>query len=211
MCLADPGRLRLWLVAAALTLLALPAAGREAELVEFDRSRAADCLPPEYDRDWPAIPEDGLHDPNSPSAQVLQPPAVALEPLPPDTAGNLVDWIQAYQEGAIEPRPRRSGSGEIRTRDTNILMKTTGSAAYVLFPHRPHTQWLACENCHDAMFRREVGTTPFTMLDILQGRSCGRCHGAVAFPLTECNRCHSVSPETELPIAFCPDAVPAPD
>ena len=207
---ADPGVVRRWLLAAGLMLLALPAAGREAELVEFERSRAADCVPPAYQRDWPAIPEDGLHDAGSPAAELLQPPTAALEPLPEDTAGNLVDWIQAYDEEAIAPRPRRSGEGEIRIRDTNILMKTTGSAAYVLFPHRAHTQWLACENCHDAMFRREVGTTPFTMMDILQGRYCGRCHGAVAFPLTECNRCHSVSPTTELPIAFCPDAVPAP-
>jgi hypothetical protein len=36
------------------------------------------------------------------------------------------------------------------------------------------------------------------MLQILSGEKCGQCHGAVAFPLTECARCHRVprgSPE----------------
>jgi ribosomal protein L40E len=31
-----------------------------------------------------------------------------------------------------------------------------------------------------------------SMFAILQGEFCGRCHGAVSFPLTECRRCHSV-------------------
>jgi hypothetical protein len=31
------------------------------------------------------------------------------------------------------------------------------------------------------------------MQKILDGEQCGVCHGAVAFPLTECRRCHSVS------------------
>jgi hypothetical protein len=31
------------------------------------------------------------------------------------------------------------------------------------------------------------------MNQILHGEQCGLCHGAVSFPLTECNRCHSVS------------------
>jgi hypothetical protein len=30
------------------------------------------------------------------------------------------------------------------------------------------------------------------------GEHCGRCHGAVAFPLTECTRCHSVQQDYSL-------------
>jgi c(7)-type cytochrome triheme protein len=62
----------------------------------------------------------------------------------------------------------------------------------VLFPHRPHTEWLDCENCHDKLFKKKAGETPINMFQVLQGEYCGRCHGAVAFPLTECRRCHSV-------------------
>ena len=80
--------------------------------------------------------------------------------------------------------------------DSNVLMKHTGDAPYVLFPHKPHTQWLDCGNCHEEIFKSKAGATPVNMLAILQGEYCGRCHGAVSFPLTECNRCHSVPQES---------------
>ena len=68
----------------------------------------------------------------------------------------------------------------------------------VRFPHRQHTAWLDCSNCHDQLFGQTAGATTINMMLILQGEKCGLCHGAVAFPLTECLRCHSVvrgSPE----------------
>ena len=40
------------------------------------------------------------------------------------------------------------------------------------------------------------------MLLILAGEKCGLCHGAVAFPLTECLRCHSVQRGTPEHAAF---------
>ena len=40
------------------------------------------------------------------------------------------------------------------------------------------------------------------MMLILQGEKCGLCHGAVAFPLTECLRCHSVSRGSPEHLAF---------
>jgi hypothetical protein len=36
------------------------------------------------------------------------------------------------------------------------------------------------------------------MLAILEGEQCGQCHGAVAFPLTECTRCHAI-PQKDFP------------
>jgi c(7)-type cytochrome triheme protein len=66
----------------------------------------------------------------------------------------------------------------------------------VLFPHRPHTEWLDCNNCHDKIFVKKVDANPVNMFAILSGQYCGQCHGAVAFPLTECNRCHSVPRST---------------
>jgi c(7)-type cytochrome triheme protein len=76
--------------------------------------------------------------------------------------------------------------------DLDILYPDTANMPMVLFPHRRHTEWLDCVNCHEGVFKLEAGTTPVNMFTVLMGEHCGRCHGAVAFPLTECGRCHSV-------------------
>ncbi|MEW8070797.1 MAG: cytochrome c3 family protein [Candidatus Thiodiazotropha sp.] len=142
---------------------------------------------------WKSIAEDGIHDPDNPALSLLQEPAEALSLLPTDNAGNQVRWVRAIQEGYIEPRTNIYPETNIEVLDLDIIMPRTGSAKYVRFPHRAHTEWLDCSNCHDAIFKAKAGATPVTMLQILSGEYCGRCHGAVAFPLTECDRCHSVS------------------
>jgi c(7)-type cytochrome triheme protein len=141
---------------------------------------------------WAPLSEDQLHDPLGGAITVLQEPADALIRLPTDGAGNKVDWVRAMQNGYIRPRSTLKGSKSVEIRETNILMNKDGSLPLVLFPHKPHTQWLDCENCHEKLFRSEVGATPVSMGQILEGKYCGVCHGAVAFPLTQCNRCHSV-------------------
>ncbi|MES9828189.1 MAG: cytochrome c3 family protein [Candidatus Thiodiazotropha sp.] len=145
---------------------------------------------------WKSITEDGIHDPANPALSLLQEPAEALSLLPNDSAGNQVRWVRALQEGYIEPRTNIYPDTKIEVLDLDIIMPRTGSAKYVRFPHRAHTEWLDCSNCHDAIFKAKAGATPVTMLQILSGEYCGRCHGAVAFPLTECDRCHSVSTAT---------------
>jgi c(7)-type cytochrome triheme protein len=70
----------------------------------------------------------------------------------------------------------------------------------VRFPHRQHTLWLDCSMCHEELFKSKAGANQFSMLAMLNGEQCGRCHGAVSFPLTECNRCHSV-PHDRAPAA----------
>ena len=142
--------------------------------------------------EWTPLAKDGVHDPKNESLRYLQQPNEALGVLPKDSAGNKVDWIRALQEGYIKPRFHLNTPGENETLDTEILMKDTREMPYVLFPHKPHTEWLACENCHETIFKSKAGSTQFNMLDILEGKYCGQCHGAVAFPLTECDRCHSV-------------------
>lgn len=142
--------------------------------------------------DWPPLAEDGIHDAGNPALDLLQEPAEALSQLPPDTAGNQVRWVKALRDGYIEPRTNIFPETKVNLLDRDVIMKRTGSANFVRFPHLVHTEWLDCNNCHDHLFAREVGKTPMTMLAILSGEYCGRCHGAVAFPLTECNRCHSV-------------------
>lgn len=144
---------------------------------------------------WTSIQADGIHDPQIPAVSILQEPADAFSVLPKDDAGNQINWVVALRDGYIKPRSYLNKPIEDEILDTNVLLKETGDAYYVLFPHRPHTEWLACANCHDHIFKREAGATQFGMLDILQGKFCGQCHGAVSFPLTECKRCHSVNPD----------------
>jgi c(7)-type cytochrome triheme protein len=141
---------------------------------------------------WKPLAEDGIHDPESSAIGILQEPAEALSVLPSDTAGNRVDWARALRGGYINPRTNIMPGTEIKLLDTEILMKNTGDLPIVMFPHLTHTEWLDCNNCHEAIFRSKIGATPVSMFDILHGRYCGQCHGAVSFPLTECNRCHSV-------------------
>jgi c(7)-type cytochrome triheme protein len=154
----------------------------------------ATCASAVLAADWKPLADDDIHDPGNPALDLLQEPADALSQLPADAAGNKVDWVKALREGYVEPRTNVHPETKVNLRETELIMKNTGSSNYVRFPHLAHTEWLDCSNCHDHLFAREVGKTPMTMLMILSGEYCGRCHGAVAVPLTECNRCHSVSP-----------------
>jgi len=141
---------------------------------------------------WKPLAEDGLHDPENPAISLLQEPAEALSQLPPDTVGNKVLWNQALREQYIQPRTNIYPETKIEIIDMDIVMENTGEMPMVLFPHRPHTEWLDCSNCHDKIFVKQVGANAINMFTILSGEHCGQCHGAVSFPLTECKRCHSV-------------------
>ena len=146
------------------------------------------------ERSWKPLAEDDLHDPASPAVDLLQEPAAALSTLPPDPmgAGNQVNWIQALRDGYINPRTNVFPETKVNVLDLDVIMPDTGEMRVVVFPHRPHTEWLDCANCHEWLFKSKAGETPVNMFKILQGEYCGRCHGAVAFPLTECYRCHSL-------------------
>lgn len=160
---------------------------------------------------WQKLAEDNLHDPTNPAISSLQEPGEALSLLPPDVSGNLrttvvgnqVKWIEALRKGYINPRKSFEGGDQekMKVLDLNILLnkRNTGELPRVLFPHRPHTEWLDCKTCHEWLFRSKAGATPITMFAILQGEYCGRCHGAVAFPLTQCQRCHSVPFDKDIP------------
>ncbi len=144
---------------------------------------------------WLRLHKDGLHDPTNPGLAQLQEPAEALEPLPRDTAGNLVNWVRAIDSGAISPRTNLLPETVVRLREDELIIARYGSMPAVKFPHRQHTLWLDCSNCHEHLFKSRAGANRFSMMAILNGEQCGVCHGAVAFPLTECRRCHSVPNE----------------
>lgn len=145
---------------------------------------------------WLPLEKDGIHDPRNPAITLLQQPAQALSVLPRDTAGNLVRWVEALDKGLIEPRTNILPETQVRVLDRDSIISKFGSMPAVKFPHRAHTLWLDCSNCHEHLFKSEAGANRYNMEAILQGEQCGLCHGAVSFPLTECNRCHSVPNES---------------
>jgi c(7)-type cytochrome triheme protein len=166
--------------------------------------RAAIAVEPvsRAERHWLPLTKDELHDPAMNTLKVLQNPDEALSKLPRSGAGNQVDWAKALENGYIKPHVNIRSGTEIKVLDLDVLRQNTGEMDMVLFPHKQHTEWLVCSNCHEELFKSKAGATRFGMFDILNGEYCGRCHGAVAFPLTECKRCHNVP---RLPIT-----IPAP-
>lgn len=143
-------------------------------------------------RCWRKLAADGLHNPANAALDFLQEPATALMTLPPGgPSGNKIDWVAALRGSHIAPRTNIYPETKVRVLDLDIVFTDTKGQPHVVFPHRPHTEWLDCSNCHPDIFVADKGANEFGMLDVLQGEYCGRCHGAVAFPLTECTRCHS--------------------
>ncbi len=137
--------------------------------------------------------KDGVHDPAGPAITLLQEPSEALSKLPPDVVGNQVRWVKALEQGVITPRANILPDTTIKVLDLDVILPRTAEMPMVRFPHKQHTEWLDCSNCHEKLFKSKAGTTTgLNMFQILQGEYCGLCHGAVAFPLTECKRCHSV-------------------
>ncbi len=141
--------------------------------------------------------EDGIHDPANDGTAQLQPPLTAFAKLPRANAGNRINWVAALAENKIQPRWDRSDpKAQAVVMDMNIVREVKGSMPDVLYPHKQHTEWLDCSNCHPAIFVPQKGANQISMASILLGQKCGVCHGKVAFPVSECRLCHSQKKET---------------
>ena len=122
----------------------------------------------------------------------MQPPKASFGNLPKGASGNYVDWVKALDEGKINPRfDRNDPSVDPIVMDLNIVREVKGSMPNVVYPHKQHTEWLDCSNCHPAIFIPQKGANNISMASILLGEKCGVCHGKVAFPVSDCRRCHS--------------------
>ncbi|MDH3760469.1 MAG: c-type cytochrome [Gammaproteobacteria bacterium] len=143
--------------------------------------------------EWnPPPAKDGIHDPQSPGTLLLQEPKVAFDSLSKSKSGNRVDWVAALQGGEIAPRfETMSDDAKPVVMDLNIVREVKGSMPDVVYPHKEHTEWLDCSNCHPAIFIPQKGANQISMASILLGQKCGVCHGKVAFPVSECRKCHS--------------------
>ena len=62
----------------------------------------------------------------------------------------------------------------------------------IIFSHAKHTVWNGCELCHPEIFVGvKRGRRSTRWCEIFEGKYCGACHVTVAFPLIDCQRCHS--------------------
>ena len=136
--------------------------------------------------------EDGIHDPTNDGTLVLQPPLQAFSTLEKSNSGNQVNWVKSLNDNKINPRyDRNDPAAQPMVMDLNIVREVKGSMPDVVYPHKQHTQWLDCSNCHPAIFIPQKGANQISMAAILLGQKCGVCHGKVAFPVSECRLCHS--------------------
>ena len=136
--------------------------------------------------------EDKIHDPGNDGTLALQAPLTAFNELPRSNAGNRVDWVKSLSQGKIAPRADRIDAKAVpAVMDLNVVREVKGSMPDVVYPHKQHTEWLDCSNCHPAIFKPQKGANQISMAAILLGEACGVCHGKVAFPVSECRLCHS--------------------
>lgn len=154
-------------------------------------------------------PEDGIHDPTNAGTFSLQPPLSAFTGLPPLGAGNRVNWVKSLGEQKIHPRwDRNAPDANAVVMDLNIVREVKGTMPDVVYPHKQHTEWLDCSNCHPAIFIPQKGANQISMAEIMMGRKCGVCHGKVAFPVSECRLCHSKNKESPTLTASKPETKP---
>lgn len=116
--------------------------------------------------------------------------------FPKERFGNGINWEKAEEEGMIKPIDfldkvsiRRKA---MKVQDDFALTPTVRGMPDIIFSHKKHTVWNGCEVCHPEIFVGvRKGATKYSMVEIFDGRYCGVCHTRVAFPLLDCQRCHT--------------------
>jgi len=109
--------------------------------------------------------------------------------------GNGIDWLKAEEEGKIKLKDYIEGVSIRRRKlkqpkDMELKPHELGMPD-IIFSHRKHAVWNGCELCHPDIFGVKKGSTVYSMQDIFNGKYCGACHGKVAFPNIDCQRCHT--------------------
>ena len=118
------------------------------------------------------------------------------EKFPKERFGNGIDWEKAEAEGYIKPIGFLPGISVKRPplkiqKDFSLEPKVQGMPQ-IIFSHKKHIVWNGCELCHPEIFSGvKKGVTKYSMPEIFEGKYCGACHGLVAFPLLDCQRCHT--------------------
>ncbi len=118
------------------------------------------------------------------------------EKFPKERFGNGIDWEKAEEGGLIRPKDFIEGVS-IKRKDFKMpedfeLSAKVPQMPEIIFSHKKHTVWNGCEVCHPEIFVGvKKGETKYSMVDIFNGKYCGACHVTVAFPLLDCQRCHT--------------------
>lgn len=116
--------------------------------------------------------------------------------LPKGRFGNGIDWEKAEDQGAVKPVDFLEGVSIARrtmsAQKDFALSPAQQGMPEIIFSHAKHTVWNGCELCHPDIFGAvKKGTVKYTMGEIFGGKYCGACHVSVAFPMQDCQRCHS--------------------
>ncbi len=129
-------------------------------------------------------------DPNT--GQELFDAVFSSRPFPATTYGNGIDWVESLRRNLIAPvRYLQEETVQLPFDKLLMLRSEMARIPQAIFPHRLHTEWVGCDSCHPAIFNIKAKTTRnFRMGAILHGEFCGVCHLRVAFPMTDCGRCH---------------------
>ena len=121
--------------------------------------------------------------------------------LPLDRFG-FIDWAAMEEKMAHNPLPSPlpsidgAAAQKEGERNTAILFESgVGFLKDVLFSHTTHSKFAGCSLCHPSPFKPELGANRVKMLEMKEGKSCGKCHGRVAFTDSDCMRCHNASKE----------------
>lgn len=149
----------------------------------------------------PRTPQSGPEDPSCERCHSLGSHAPApdfaklTEAFPRGRFGNGIDWEETEKQKRIQLSDTLPGVSVKRKpleipKDYDIEAKVS-TLPEIIFSHKKHAVWSGCELCHPDLFTVARGSTKFTMEEIFKGRYCGACHGSVAFPSTDCQRCHT--------------------
>ena len=116
--------------------------------------------------------------------------------MPKERLGIGINWEKAEEEGLIKPLDQLEGVSIMKAKlkvqqDFSLKAKVEGMPD-IIFSHKKHTVWNGCELCHPEIFIGiKMGTTKYSMVELFDGKYCGVCHDKVAFPQTDCQRCHT--------------------
>jgi len=117
------------------------------------------------------------------------------EKLPKAPLDSGINWEKAEDEKLITPSDFLEGVSIERKPmkpQEDFGIKSRGSwMPDIVFSHKKHVVWNGCELCHPDIFTGvKKGASRYTMFEIYEDKYCGVCHGKVAFPLQDCQKCH---------------------
>jgi c(7)-type cytochrome triheme protein len=116
--------------------------------------------------------------------------------LPRDRFGNEIDWLKAEDEKIIAMKDYLEGvsikRSKLKSPEAFNLSAKEHNMPDIIFSHEKHAVWNGCELCHPDIFAGvKRGAVKYSMLEIFEGKYCGACHGSVAFPNNDCQKCHT--------------------